>query len=67
VTRIELADMLDRFVGNMPGCGEWEWDDFVSVKATPELEPFRQRLLSAQNENDFDIVTIRQIIGELKN
>ncbi|WP_242128419.1 hypothetical protein [Sphingobium sp. Sx8-8] len=45
MARIELAEMLERFVGDAPHCGKWEWDAFTSVKASPELEPFRQRLL----------------------
>jgi hypothetical protein len=37
--------MLLRFIGEEPDCGPWEWDDFTSVRAAPELEPFRQHLL----------------------
>jgi hypothetical protein len=64
--KTELADMLERLLGDAPDCGDWEWDDFVSVKAEPELEPFRQRLRNAQTKADFDVVAIRQIIGELR-
>jgi hypothetical protein len=37
--------MLRRFVGDKPDCGEWEWDDFISVRAAPDVEPYWQRLL----------------------
>lgn len=46
MTKADLADMLDRFIGNAPDCGEREWDDFTSTTAETELEPFRQRLLA---------------------
>jgi hypothetical protein len=64
MTRSELAGMLERFIGDAPGCGEWEWDDFTSVRAEPELEPYRQRLLQAWppgNETE-----LRRIISELR-
>ncbi|ATY33598.1 hypothetical protein [Sphingomonas psychrotolerans] len=65
MTKLELAEMLERFIGDTPGCGEWEWDDFTSVRATPELEPFRQQLLQ-QGDGMFDLPAIREIIAELK-
>ena len=37
--------MLRRFIGDEPNCGEREWDDFISLRAGPEIEPYRQRLL----------------------
>lgn len=45
MSKAELASMLRRFVGDEPNCGDWDWDDFVSVKAEPSLEPYRLRLL----------------------
>jgi hypothetical protein len=60
-----LAEMLERFVGDAPGRGEWEFDDFTSVKAAPELERFRQRLL-VQGDGLIDAPAIREIIAELK-
>ena len=66
MTRIELAEMLERFVGDAPGCGKWEWDDFTSVRAEPELEPYRQRLMG-QGDGLFDIAAIREIIADLKS
>lgn len=65
MTRLELADMLDRFVGDAPGCGEWEWDDFTSVRAEPELESFRQRLLQ-MDDGKFDVQAIRRMSAELR-
>ena len=65
MTRAELADMIERFIGDAPGCGDWEWDDFTSVRAEPELEPFRQRLL-AQACPPGDEAELRQIISELR-
>ncbi len=64
MTKAELADMLERFLGDLPGCGEWEWDDFVSTGAEPELEPFRQRL--AEVRPPAGEPAIRQIILELR-
>lgn len=66
MTKLELAEMLERFVGDAPGCGDRDWDDFTSTKAEPELEPFRQRLL-AQGDGYFDTDAIREIISELRN
>jgi hypothetical protein len=66
VSRMELADMLERFIGDAPDCGDWEWDDFVSVKAESDLEPFRQKLMLASIDDKFDVPAIRQIISELK-
>ncbi|TKD52023.1 hypothetical protein [Sphingomonas baiyangensis] len=65
MTRFDLADTLERFVGDAPHCGDYEWDDFTSVKQSPELEPYRQRLL-LQGDGLFDIDEIRQIIIELR-
>ena len=64
MTKSELADMLDRFVGNQPSCGDWEWDDFVSARAEPEIEPFRRRL--AEIDPPSGGRAIRQIIRELR-
>jgi len=57
--------MLERFVGDAPGCKDWEWDDFTSVKAEPELEGFRQRLLT-KDKRPIDVTAIREIISELR-
>jgi hypothetical protein len=64
MTRAELAQMLERFLGDLPGCGDWEWDDFTSVRAEPDLEPFRQRL--AIVDPPTGEAAIRQIIFELR-
>ena len=41
----ELADLIDAFLDGT--CGEWEWDDFTSVKQPdPELERVRQKCLT---------------------
>jgi len=66
VSKIELAEMLERFIGDAPNCGDREWDDFTSVKADPELEPYRQRLL-IQGDGLFDADEIRRIATELRN
>ena len=66
MSRIELAEMLERFIGDAPDCGDWEWDDFISVKAEPDLEPFRTRLQMASIHFEFDVVAIRRVISELK-
>ena len=66
MTKADLADMLERFIGDAPGCEDWEWDDFTSVRANPELEPYRQRLL-AEVDPPAGIASVRQMIVELRN
>ncbi|MBO9579763.1 MAG: hypothetical protein J7498_02625 [Sphingobium sp.] len=66
MTKLELADMLERFVGDAPNCEKWGWDDFTSVKAQDELEPFRQRPLQ-QGGGYMDTDEIREIIADLKS
>ena len=66
MTKLELADMLERFVGDAPNCGDYDWDDFTSAKAEPELEPCRQRL-AVQGDGLIDTGEIRLIISELRN
>ena len=66
MSKVELAEMLERFIGDAPGCGKWEWDDFTSMKAGPELEPFRQRLLM-EGDGLIDVDKIRELIAELRN
>ena len=64
LTRADLANLLERFIGDAPGCGEWEWDDFTSVRSAPELEPYRQRLAEVDPPKGEDV--IREIILELR-
>jgi hypothetical protein len=64
LTKADLADLLERFIGDAPGCGEWEWDDFTSVRSTSELEPYRQRLAEVDPPKGQDV--IRHIILELR-
>ncbi|HEX8484781.1 MAG TPA: hypothetical protein VF643_05295 [Sphingomonas sp.] len=58
--------MLERFIGDVPGCSDYDWDDFTSVKAPPDLEPYRQRLM-VQGDGLFDTDEIRKIIAELRD
>ena len=65
--------MLRRFVGDEPDCGEWEWDDFISLRAEPEIEPYRQRLLKdvhphlgkKEKADEIDAI-LRETIAELE-
>jgi hypothetical protein len=66
VTKLELAEMLERFIGDTPGCGDREWDDFTSTRAEVELEPYRQRLLE-QGDGLWDFDVIGEMITELKS
>lgn len=73
MTKTELASMLRRFVGDEPACGDWEWDDFVSVRAEPEVEPFRKRLLTqvhpflGKSEKTVEVESVlRSTIAELE-
>ncbi len=65
MTKLELAEMLERFVGDAPNCGDWEWDDFTTTKADAALEPYRLRL-AVQGDGLIDTGEIRQIITELR-
>lgn len=74
MSKADLASMLRRFVGDEPNCGDWEWDDFVSVQAEPNLEPYRLRLLVEVGENLGNeakstevAVKLREMIAELEN
>lgn len=38
----ELANLIEAFLNGT--CGEWDWDDFISVKQSdPEIEEIRLR------------------------
>jgi hypothetical protein len=40
MNRCEIADLIARCLTE--NCGEWEWDDFISIKqADPEIEDIR--------------------------
>lgn len=56
MTKLELAEMLERFLGDAPGIGDREWDNFTTYNAEPALEPYRQQLNQAFGDgwNDFD-------------
>jgi len=64
MTKADLASMLERFLGDAPDYGKWEWDDFVSSRAEPEIEPFRRRLAEVHPPKGEP--AIRQIIVELR-
>ncbi|WP_309661809.1 hypothetical protein [Sphingomonas sp.] len=66
MTKAELAEMLERFVGDAPDCSKWEFDDFTSVKQSPELEPYRQRLLEVWGGGWNDIGEVRNVIRDLR-
>jgi hypothetical protein len=66
MSKLELAEMLERFIGDKPGGGAWDWDDFTSVRASPELEPYRQRLLEEENQPPGNEAVVRKIIAELR-
>jgi len=66
MTKLELASMIERFLGDAPGIGDREWDKFTTYNAEPELESYRHRLNEAFGDgwNDFD--EIRRIMIELR-
>jgi hypothetical protein len=66
MTKADLAEMLEGFIGDVPGGGKWDWDDFTSVKSSPELEPYRQRLLQEENQPPGNERELREIIAELR-
>jgi hypothetical protein len=67
VTKLELAAMLERFLGDTPGIGAREWDNFTTYRAEPELEPYRQRLNEAFGDGWNDSDEIRRIMIELRD
>lgn len=74
MSKQELASMLRRFVGDEPNYGDWEWDDFVSVNADLQLEPYRLRLLNDVHPYLGDeaksaqvSATLREVIADLEN
>jgi ERCC4-type nuclease len=66
MTKAELAEMLERLVGDAPSSDAWEFDDFTSVKASFELEPYRQRIMEAWGDGWNDAAEIRNIVRELR-
>jgi|GEM_PF-4314204 len=66
MSKVELAEMLERFIGDKPGFGDWEWDDFTSVPAEPALEPYRLRLLAEEASPPGNRAEVRQVIAELR-
>lgn len=61
MTRLEIADLIERFVSG--ASGEWEWDDFISTKQVdPQIE--RVRLFCANLPNEFPSPDGRQYCGE---
>ena len=66
MTKLKLAEMLERFVGDASDCGDWEWGGFTSTKAEPELQPYRQRLM-VQGDGLIDTGEMRQVNSELRN
>ena len=66
MTKLELAAMIERFLGDVPGAGDREWDNFTTYKAEPELEPYRHRLNEAFGDGWNDRDEIRRIMIELR-
>ena len=67
MSKLELAGMLERFLGDVPEIGDREWDNFTTYKAEPELEPYRQRLNEAFGDGWNDSDEIRRIMNELRD
>ena len=66
MTKLELAAMIERFLGDAPGIGDREWDNFTTYKAETELEPYRHRLNEAFGDGWHDFDEIRRIMIELR-
>ena len=65
MTKLELAEMLERFVGDPSDSGR-NFSAFTEVKAEPELEPYRRRILEAWGDGWTDADEIRNIARELR-
>jgi hypothetical protein len=49
INKCELANLIKSFLDG--SCGEWDWDDFTSVKqSNPDIEKIRQRLVNIRDE-----------------
>lgn len=45
----EISELILRFIGDLPGLGEWEWDDFISIRdKDPEIEAVRRKVLEIE-------------------
>jgi hypothetical protein len=61
MTKLELADLLDRFAEDQPDCGPWN----LTILRQPQLEPYRRRLLEV--EPPFDVRAIKEMALELRS
>jgi hypothetical protein len=65
MTTLELAEMLEHFVQDPTDSGD-DFAAFTEVKAEPELEPYRRRILEAWGDGWNDADEIRNIARELR-
>ena len=66
MTKLELAEMLERFADDPSDSGD-EFSAFTEVRAKPELEPYRRRVLEAWGDGWTDADELRNIARELKS
>ena len=65
MTKLELAAILERFVDDPSDSGE-DFIGFTEVRAAPELEPYRRRILEVWGDGWNDADEIRNIARELR-
>ena len=47
----EVGDLIEAFLGDRRDIGDWDWDDFVSVRQkTPEIESLRIEVLRIETD-----------------
>lgn len=56
MTKGDLAKLIKSFVDG--SCGEWDWDDFTSVKQKdPEIELVRKRINAIPDDFPSDVAS----------
>jgi hypothetical protein len=68
MTKLELAGMLERFIGDQPDHERWFLDTFTSTSAPAGLKPYQRRLREMDPPlDDSEVDEIRQMIKELRH
>lgn len=68
MTKLELADVLERFVGDKEGCDPWFFDDFTSTSAPAHLEDYQRRLREMDPPLEaVEVEEIRKMVRELRD
>lgn len=51
MNNVEISNLIERFLSGSPDLGEWEWDDFTSIKSKDvNAEKARKRIVEIGNK-----------------